>query len=103
MKVLKGLVAATVIAVPVMFSSAVMADGATIYKKCAGCHGADAMGGMGGKAPRLAGMGDKYIAEQFKLIRDGKRASGASPMMKGAVASVSDADADTVAKYLAAK
>ena len=101
MKVFKGLVAAAVIAVPVAFSSAAMASGADVYKKCAGCHGADAMGGMGGMAPRLAGMGEKYVAEQFKLIRDGKRASGKSGMMKGAVAGVSDADADAVAKHVA--
>ena len=101
MKVSKGLIAAAVIAAPVMFSSAAMADGAAVYKGCAGCHGADAMGGMGGKAPRLAGMGEKYIVEQFKLIRDGKRASGKSGMMKGAVSAVTDAEAEQIAAYVA--
>ncbi len=90
---------AALVAAPLFFSQAAVADGSALYKSkgCAGCHGADAMGAVG---PRLAGQQEKYIAEQFKLIRDGKRASGKSPMMAGAVKSVSDADADAIAAYL---
>ena len=99
MKLFSGVVAAAVVAAPMMFSQAVAADGAALFKAkgCAGCHAPNAMGAIG---PRLAGMGEKYVAEQFKLIRDGKRASGKSGMMKGAVSSVTDAEADAIAKYV---
>lgn len=99
---LKAIVAAAVIAAPVMFSSAAIADGAGLYKAkgCAGCHGADAKGGMGGVAPLLAGQSDKYVVEQFQLIRDGKRTTGKSSMMKGAVAAVTDDEITAIAGYL---
>ncbi len=99
---LKAIVAAAVIAAPVMFSSAAMADGAAAYKAkgCAGCHGADAKGGMGGVAPLLAGQSEAYTIEQFKLIRDGQRTTGKASMMKGAVASVTDDEIKAIAGYL---
>ena len=39
MKVFSAVVAAAVIAAPMMFSSAASADEATFKAKCAGCHG----------------------------------------------------------------
>jgi len=101
MKLFTGVVGAAVVAIPMMFSQAAVADGAALYKSkgCAGCHKADAMGQIG---PRLAGQMEKYVLEQFKLIRDGKRASGMSGMMTGAVKSVTDAEAAEIAKYVSA-
>ncbi len=101
MKLIKGVIGAALVAVPMMMSQgAVAADGKAIYgSKCAGCHGPTGMGTVG---PRLAGQQEKYLVEQFKLIRDGKRTSGKSAMMKGAVASVSDDDIKAIAAYLSA-
>ena len=102
MKLLKGVVSAAVIAVPMMFSATASAeDGAALFKAkgCAGCHGADAMGKIG---PRLAGQMEPYILEQFKLIRDGKRTTGKAPMMSGAVKAVTNDEAAAIAKYLSA-
>lgn len=102
MKLLSGVVSAAVIAVPMMFSTAASAsDGEALFKAkgCAGCHAPNAMGAVG---PRLAGQQEKYIVAQFKLIRDGKRASGKAPMMSGAVKAVTDAEAEAIAKYLSA-
>ena len=95
----KALVGAAVVAIPMMMSQgAVAADGKAICgSKCAGCHGPTGMGTVG---PRLAGQMEKYLVEQFKLIRDGKRTSGKAGMMKGAVASVSDDDIAAIASYL---
>ena len=100
MKLLSGVVGAAVVAIPMMFSTAAVADGAALFKAkgCAGCHAPNAMGAIG---PRLAGQQEKYVAEQFKLIRDGKRASGKAGMMKGAVSAVTDAEADQIAAYVA--
>lgn len=102
MKLISKVLGAAVVAAPLMFSQAAVADGAGLFKSkgCAGCHGADAMGGMGGMAPRLAGIQAPYLLEQFKLIRDGQRASGKAPMMKGAVSAVSDDDAKAITAYL---
>jgi len=74
-------------------------DGADLYKSkgCAGCHATNAMGAIG---PRLAGQQEEYLVDQFKLIRDGKRASGQAPMMSGAVKSVSDGEIAKIAGYL---
>ncbi len=101
MKLLKGVVGAAVLAIPMMMSQgAIAADGKAVYgAKCAGCHGPTGMGTVG---PRLAGQQEKYLVEQFILIRDGKRTSGKSGMMKGAVASVSDDDIKAIAAYLTA-
>lgn len=99
MKLFTGVVGAAVVAIPMLFSTAAVADGAALYKSkgCAGCHKADAMGQVG---PRLAGQMEAYTLEQFKLIRDGERASGKSGMMKGAVSKVTDDEAAEIAKYL---
>ncbi len=76
-------------------------DGAALFKSkgCAGCHATSAMGAIG---PRLAGQLEEYIVDQFKLIRDGKRTSGQSAMMSGAVKSVTDAEIVAIAGYLTA-
>ena len=81
-------------------SSVQAADGEALYKAkgCVACHGATAMGAVG---PRLAGIQANYLSEQFILIRDGKRTSGKSGMMAGAVKSVSDDEAKAITGYLA--
>ncbi len=100
MKLFSGVIGAAVVAIPMMFSQAAIADdGAALFKSkgCAGCHGPTGMGTVG---PRLAGQMEKYLNEQFALIRDGKRTSGKSGMMAGAVKSVSDSEAAAIAGYL---
>jgi len=99
MKLTTGVIGAAIVAVPMMFSTAAVADGKGLFgsKGCAGCHGPTGMGSVG---PRLAGQQEKYLVEQFKLIRDGKRTSGKSGMMKGAVAAVTDDDITAIAGYL---
>ncbi len=98
MKIFTG-VAGVAVAASMIFSQAAVADGATLFnaKGCAGCHGKAAMGAVG---PRLAGQQEKYLVGQFKLIRDGKRTSGMSGVMAGAVKSVTDADIAEIAKHL---
>ncbi len=78
-----------------------MADGASLFKSkgCTGCHASDAMGAIG---PRLAGLQEKYIVAQFKMIRDGVRTSGQAPMMAGVVKGVTDDEIAQIAGYLTA-
>lgn len=81
------------------FSTAAIADGKTLYSSngCEGCHGTAGSGSVG---PRLAGQQEKYLVEQFKLIRDGKRTSGLATMMGPAVSGVNDDDIKVIANYL---
>ncbi len=100
MKLVTGIVSAAIVAAPLMFSNAAVAsDGKGLFagKGCAGCHGPTAMGSVG---PRLAGQQEKYIVEQFKLIRDGQRTSGKAGMMAGAVKAVKDDEIAAIAAYL---
>lgn len=101
MKLFTAIAGATALAASMMFSQAASADGAALFKSkgCAGCHGPTALGAVG---PRLAGQQENYLVDQFKLIRDGKRTSGKSGIMVGAVKSVSDGDIAEIAKYLSA-
>ena len=47
---------------------------------CAACHGLDG-NAMLQEAPRIAGMGERYIAEQLAVFKHGERTSGLAPMM----------------------
>jgi cytochrome c553 len=48
--------------------------GAVLFaKECAGCHGAEAIGGKDGDYPRLAGLPLGYLAQQLRDFRDRKR------------------------------
>lgn len=56
------------------------AAGAAVFQKaCAGCHGADGIGGKEGEYPRLAGLPAGYLVQQIKDFRDQKRAN--KPML----------------------
>jgi len=48
------------------------AAGESQVASCAGCHGMDGNSAMGA-FPKLAGLGEKYLAKQLMDIRDGKR------------------------------
>lgn len=47
---------------------------------CAACHGLDG-NAMQQNAPRIAGMPERYIAEQLHLFKSGQRTSGLAGMM----------------------
>lgn len=46
-----------------------------IMELCAGCHGEYGEGGGAGEYPRLAGLPKKYLAEQMRAFREGRRES----------------------------
>ena len=47
---------------------------------CAACHGLDG-NGLQQSAPRIAGMPERYIAQQLALFKHGERTSGLAAMM----------------------
>lgn len=77
-------------------------NGAALFAKCAGCHGADGKTKALGKSPAIAGLEASKVAEMLKEYKEGKRnAYGMGNLMKGQVASLSDSDIDLLAAYIA--
>ncbi|WP_457594253.1 c-type cytochrome [Hydrogenimonas sp.] len=82
-------------------ASLVMADGAALYKKCAGCHGAKGEKKALGKSAVIGGMDVATLVNDLKEYKAGKRnVHGMGMMMKSQVQSLSDADIQTVAEYI---
>ncbi len=77
------------------------ADGAALYKKCAGCHGAKGEKKALGKSEVIAGWDAAKTEEALKGYKAGTRnVHGMGGLMKGQVASYSDADIKAVAEYI---
>ena len=77
------------------------ADGAALYKKCAGCHGAKGEKKALGKSAVIAGLDAAKIEEDLKGYKAGTlNQHGMGGLMKGQVASYSDADIKAVAEYI---
>ncbi|MCF6200778.1 MAG: c-type cytochrome [Hydrogenimonas sp.] len=82
-------------------ASLVMADGAALYKKCAGCHGAKGEKKALGKSAVIGGMDVATLVNDLKEYKAGKRnVHGMGMMMKSQVQSLSDADIQAVAEYI---
>ncbi|HIP80823.1 MAG TPA: c-type cytochrome [Leucothrix mucor] len=94
-------VAAAVAAVEVATAPAT-GDGAALYvsKGCVACHGADAKSPIMPLYPRIAGQSTEYITTQMTDIKSGARSNGQSAVMKGIMASVSEAEIAAIAGYL---
>jgi cytochrome c553 len=77
------------------------AKGATLFAKCAGCHGADGKMKALGKSPVIAGEDAASIAEKLKGYKAGTRnAYGMGGVMQGQVAGLSDEDIQALAEYI---
>ncbi len=77
------------------------ADGATLYKKCAGCHGPHGEKKALGKSAVIKGWPKEKIIEALKGYKAGTRnVHGMGALMKAQVATLSDADIEAIADYL---
>lgn len=65
---------------------------------CAVCHGPDGAGNAAAGFPRLAGMGQAYLAKQLKDFRGQKRINAT---MNGVAETLSDEEISAVAAYIA--
>ncbi|MEA3522756.1 MAG: c-type cytochrome [Campylobacterota bacterium] len=74
------------------------ADGAALYKKCAACHGAKGEKKALGKSAVITGVDTAADLAAYKAGTLNKKGMGA--LMKGQVASYSDADIAAVAAYI---
>jgi len=100
---MKALAIAAAAALSMGLAGTASADGAALYaaKACNTCHGADAKTPIMPVYPKLAGQNKEYVAAQIKDIRDGKRTNGLTAAMKPMVATLTDAEVDEVAAYIA--
>ena len=77
------------------------ADGAALYKKCAACHGAQGEKPALGKSAVIGGVDTATLVADMKGYKAGTlNKKGMGALMKGQVASYSDADIDAVAAYI---
>ena len=90
-----------VLALVALGAMSLMADGAALYKKCAGCHGAKGEKKALGKSAVIAGQDVAKTEEQLKGYKAGTlNRHGMGGLMKGQVASYSDADIKAVSEYI---
>ena len=81
--------------------SLMAADGAALFKKCAACHGAKAEKKALGKSNVINTMSAADIETALKGYKAGTlNTKGMGALMKGQVASYSDADIAAVAAYI---
>ncbi len=82
-------------------STLLMAD-ATVFAKCAGCHGQNGEKPALGKSAIIAGQDAAKTLEQLKGYKAGTlNQHGMGGVMKGQVASMDDAQLKAVADYIA--
>ncbi len=77
------------------------ADGAALYKKCAACHGAQGEKPALGKSAVIGGVDTATLIADMKGYKAGTlNKKGMGALMKGQVASYSDADIEAVSAYI---
>lgn len=81
------------------------ADGATIFKRCAVCHGQKAEKSYLNKVPILTTVDEAQrvsLMKQYKAgsINGGKGKFGLGAIMRGQMASLSEEDMTAVSKYI---
>ena len=85
----------------VVAGAALMADGAALYKACAGCHGADGKTKALGVSAPIAGMDAAELEKKLKGYKDGTlNQHGQGALMKGQMATKSDEDIKALADYI---
>ncbi len=82
--------------------SLMAADGASLYEKCAACHGADGMKPALNKTGPVAGLDKATMVADLKAYKAGTlNKSGMGNLMKMQMAPFSDADIEAVSAYMA--
>ncbi|WP_137808096.1 c-type cytochrome [Pseudomonas sp. G(2018)] len=67
--------------------------------QCSACHGAQDRGN--GQVPRVAGQHARYMTHQIKVLQQTEQRPRDTPMKLQLRHSLSDADAESVARYMA--
>jgi len=91
------------IALTMIFAGATLmaADGAALYKACAGCHGAKGEKAALGKSAKIGGMDAAAIVKNLEGYKAGTlNKHGMGGVMKGQAAKLSADDMKAVADYI---
>ncbi len=75
-------------------------DGATLFKKCAGCHGANAQKKALGKSEVINEWKSDKIESALIGYKDGTFGGAMKGIMKGQVSSLNKDQIKTLAKYI---
>lgn len=86
--------------VVVAASSLMASDGASLYKKCASCHGAKAEKKALNKSQIIQGWSKEQLVASLKGYKDGSYGGAMKGLMKGQVASYSEEDIEAVSEYI---
>lgn len=92
----KSLVLATAI-----LGTSVMADGAALYKKCAGCHGMDGAKVALGKSKKISEMSEDELNVAMNGYKDGSYGGPMKGLMKGQVVRLSTEQIASLSTYIA--
>ncbi len=76
------------------------ADGAGLFKACAGCHGANGEKQALGKSQVIKGWDAAKTEKALKGYKDGSYGGPMKGVMKGQVARLSDADMKALAGFI---
>ncbi len=99
MKLIISLIAATLVASPVIAAP----DGAKLFaeKTCNACHGPKGDKPLMPNYPKVAGQNAAYTEQQMKDIKSGARNNGQTAAMKGVMHLVNDEEIKAISEYLA--
>jgi len=83
--------------------TAVMADGAALYKKCTACHGATGEKKALGKSVVIKGWEAQKTIAALNGYKDGTYGGAMKGLMKGQVKDLDDAQIEALAKFIEAQ
>ncbi|MBL0703112.1 MAG: c-type cytochrome [Sulfurospirillum sp.] len=84
----------------VAVSSLMAIDGATLYKKCAACHGAKGEKKSLNVGKIIQGWSKDELVSSMKGYQDGTYGRSMKALMKGQVDAYSDEQIDALAEYI---
>ncbi len=91
----------TLIAILTLSALLGAADGAALFKKCSACHGPTGEKHALGKSKVIKDMSQADIVAAIKGYKDGTYGGAMKALMKGQVATLSDADIEAIATHIA--
>ncbi|MEA1920529.1 MAG: c-type cytochrome [Campylobacterota bacterium] len=91
----------TLIAILTLTAILGAADGAALFKKCAACHGPAGEKVALGKSKIIKDMSKDELITALKGYKDGSYGGPMKALMKGQVASLSEADLSALAEFIA--
>ncbi len=91
----------TLIATSLLACTLFASDGASLYKKCATCHGATGeKPALGNKSKIIKDMTKADFITAMKGYKDGSYGGAMKGLMKGQVTSLSDTDIEAIADVI---